>query len=56
MTIRDMPLKMLVYRASGLQNLIHEEENNTDLKFYRKGIASDNYRDFVDRPQELYQQ
>ena len=38
-----------------LCKLVDEEENKTDLKFYWKGIASDNYFDFVDRLQDLYQ-
>ncbi len=38
-----------------LCKIVDEEENKTDLKFYWKGIASDNYFDFVDRLQDLYQ-
>ena len=38
-----------------LCKLVDEEENKTDLKFYWKGIAYDNYFDFVDRLQDLYQ-
>ena len=32
-----------------------EEENKDNLKFYWNGPASDNYFDFVDRLQNLYQ-
>jgi len=35
--------------------LVDEKENKNDLKFYWKGIAYDNYYDFVDRLQNLYQ-
>ena len=38
-----------------LCKLVDEEENKTDLKFYWKGRAYDNYFDFVDRLQDLYQ-
>ena len=38
-----------------LCKLVDEEDNKTDLKFYWKGIAYDNYFDFVDRLQDLYQ-
>ena len=38
-----------------LCKIVDEEDNKTDLKFYWKGIAYDNYFDFVDRLQELYQ-
>lgn len=38
-----------------LCKLVDEEDNKTDLKFYWKGHASDNYFDFVDRLQNLYQ-
>ena len=38
-----------------LCKLVDEEDNETDLKFYWKGIAYDNYFDFVDRLQDLYQ-
>ncbi len=38
-----------------LCKLVDEEENQTDLKFYWKGATYDNYFDFVDRLQELYQ-
>ena len=38
-----------------LCKLVDEEDNKTDLKFYWKGAASDNYFDFVDRLQDLYQ-
>jgi len=38
-----------------LCKLVDEEENQTDLKFYWKGTTYDNYFDFVDRLQELYQ-
>ena len=37
-----------------LCKLVDEEENKTDLKFYWKGRAYDNYFDFVDRLQNLY--
>lgn len=37
-----------------LCKIVDEEENPTDLKFRWKGIAYDNYYDFVDRLQELY--
>jgi len=35
--------------------LVDEEENKTKLEFYWKGIAYDNYYDFIDRLQKLYQ-
>ena len=38
-----------------LCKLVDEEDNKFDLKFYWKGAASDNYFDFVDRLQDLYQ-
>lgn len=38
-----------------LCKIVDEEENKTDLKFCWKGVASDNYYDFVDRLQNLYQ-
>ncbi|MBN1637556.1 MAG: N-6 DNA methylase, partial [Ignavibacteriales bacterium] len=38
-----------------LSKIVDEEENKTDLKFFWKGIAYDNYFDFVDRLQNLYQ-
>lgn len=38
-----------------LCKIVDEEENKTDLKFYWKGVAYDNYYDFVDRLQNLYQ-
>ena len=38
-----------------LCKLVDEEDNKTDLKFYWKGPAYDNYFDFVDRLQDLYQ-
>ncbi len=38
-----------------LCKLVDEEENRDDLKFYWNGPASDNYFDFVDRLQNLYQ-
>ena len=38
-----------------LCKLVDEEDNETDLKFYWKGIAYDDYFDFVDRLQDLYQ-
>ena len=38
-----------------LCKLVDEEENKTALKFYWNGPASDNYFDFVDRLQNLYQ-
>ena len=37
-----------------LCKLVDEEDNKTDLKFSWKGIAYDNYFDFVDRLQNLY--
>ena len=38
-----------------LSKLVDEEENQIDLKFYWKGMTYDNYFDFVDRLQNLYQ-
>ncbi len=38
-----------------LAKIVDEEHNRDDLKFYWKGIAYDNYFDFVDRLQNLYQ-
>ena len=38
-----------------LCKLVDEEDNKTDLKFYWKGIEHDDYFDFVDRLQNLYQ-
>ncbi|MDE0553589.1 MAG: N-6 DNA methylase [Candidatus Poribacteria bacterium] len=38
-----------------LCKLVDEEENSLDLKFYWKGMTYDNYFDFVDRLQDLYQ-
>ena len=38
-----------------LCKLVDEEENQIDLKFYWKGMTYDNYFDFVDRLQNLYQ-
>ncbi len=38
-----------------LCKIVDEGDNTTDLKFYWKGIAYDNYFDFVDRLQDLYQ-
>ena len=38
-----------------LCKLVDEEENPMDLKFYWKGMTYDNYFDFVDRLQDLYQ-
>ena len=38
-----------------LCKLVDEEENPIDLKFYWKGMTYDNYFDFVDRLQDLYQ-
>ena len=38
-----------------LCKLVDEEDNTTDLKFYWKGMTYDNYFDFVDRLQDLYQ-
>jgi type I restriction enzyme M protein len=37
-----------------LCKIVDETQNPTDLKFYWKGIAYDNYYDFIDRLQELY--
>ncbi|MEZ9049436.1 N-6 DNA methylase [Vibrio sp. 10N.247.311.64] len=38
-----------------LAKIVDEEENKNDLEFYWKGIAYDNYFDFIDRLQKLYQ-
>ena len=38
-----------------LCKLVDEEDNETDLKFYWKGMTYDTYFDFVDRLQDLYQ-
>lgn len=38
-----------------LCKIVDEEQNKNDLKFYWKGMAYDNYFDFVDRLQDLYQ-
>jgi type I restriction-modification system DNA methylase subunit/restriction endonuclease S subunit len=38
-----------------LAKIVDEEENKTALEFYWKGVAYDNYYDFVDRLQHLYQ-
>ena len=38
-----------------LCKLVDEEDNKTDLKFYWKGMTYDDYFDFVDRLQNLYQ-
>ena len=38
-----------------LCKLVDEEDNKTNLKFYWKGMTYDNYFDFVDRLQNLYQ-
>ena len=38
-----------------LSKLVDEEENRDKLQFYWNGPASDNYFDFVDRLQNLYQ-
>ncbi len=38
-----------------LCKIVDEEENKDDLKFYWKGQEYDNYFDFVDRLQNLYQ-
>ena len=37
-----------------LCKLVDEEDNKSNLKFYWKGIAYDNYYDFVDRLQDLF--
>jgi len=37
-----------------LAKIVDEKHNRDDLKFYWKGIAYDNYFDFVDRLQNLY--
>jgi len=38
-----------------LAKIVDEEENKNNLEFYWKGVAYDNYYDFVDRLQKLYQ-
>ena len=38
-----------------LCKLVDEEDNENDLQFYWKGMTYDNYFDFVDRLQNLYQ-
>ncbi len=38
-----------------LCKLVDEEDNKADLQFYWKGMTYDNYFDFVDRLQNLYQ-
>lgn len=38
-----------------LAKIVDEEENKNDLEFYWKGVAYDNYYDFIDRLQKLYQ-
>lgn len=38
-----------------LAKIVDEEENKNDLEFYWKGMAYDNYFDFIDRLQKLYQ-
>ena len=38
-----------------LCKLVDEEDNKTDLQFSWKGIAYDNYYDYIDRLQNLYQ-
>jgi len=38
-----------------LAKIVDEEENKTNLEFYWKGVAYDNYYDFIDRLQKLYQ-
>lgn len=38
-----------------LAKIVDEEENKNKLEFYWKGIAYDNYYDFIDRLQKLYQ-
>ena len=38
-----------------LCKLVDEEDNENDLQFYWKGMTYDNYFDFVDRLQDLYQ-
>ena len=38
-----------------LCKLVDEEDNANDLQFYWKGMTYDNYFDFVDRLQDLYQ-
>ncbi|MCT4614815.1 MAG: restriction endonuclease subunit S [Marinifilaceae bacterium] len=38
-----------------LAKIVDEEENPNNLKFFWKGVAYDNYYDFIDRLQDLYQ-
>ena len=38
-----------------LAKIVDEEENKDNLEFYWKGVAYDNYYDFIDRLQKLYQ-
>jgi type I restriction enzyme M protein len=38
-----------------LAKIVDEEENKNNLEFYWKGVAYDNYYDFIDRLQRLYQ-
>lgn len=38
-----------------LAKIVDEEENKNNLEFYWKGMAYDNYYDFIDRLQKLYQ-
>ncbi|MCH9758873.1 MAG: restriction endonuclease subunit S [Proteobacteria bacterium] len=38
-----------------LAKIVDEEENAEKLEFYWKGVAYDNYYDFIDRLQNLYQ-
>ncbi len=38
-----------------LAKIVDEEENKDNLNFYWKGVAYDNYYDFIDRLQKLYQ-
>lgn len=38
-----------------LAKIVDEEENKNNLEFYWKGVAYDNYYDFIDRLQKLYQ-
>lgn len=38
-----------------LAKIVDEEENKNNLEFYWKGVAHDNYYDFIDRLQRLYQ-
>ena len=37
-----------------LAKIVDEEENKNNLEFYWKGVAYDNYYDFIDRLQRLY--